>query len=80
MSRCRANPNDLGKFTISPKYVAPRPASEKRTKKGGKIRMYLTVPPYLYEIIRKEAFSQNITLNRMAVILLEAAAAGFPEE
>lgn len=78
--RPKTDPNDLNPFTITEKVKRARPASERKKKDGGKIKLSINIPPYLYELIREEAIVNNRSMQREAILWLEAAADHFEEK
>lgn len=79
--RKKGDPNIVHTIRIgSPKYKWPKPASEVSKTKGGKVKLTLHLPAELYEQIRVEARERKESMNYLALSMLGAAAADFPEE
>ena len=78
--RQKGDPNAINGYTLKKNYRPPKPASQKKTNRGGKIHCCLDVPPYLYEQMRLEALNRNISMQRLGLEWLEAAAGYFEEK
>lgn len=78
--RLKGSPNELHGYTIGKRYRPPMPASQRKTNKAGKIHYSLDIPPYLFEQMRLEAAERGISMQRLGLEWLEAAADYFEEK
>lgn len=76
--RPTGSPNNLNRYTVrQPRTL--KTAAEKPKHKGGKIKVDVYMPPYLYDQVRKEALDTGQAFRRTLVTMIEAAAADFPD-
>lgn len=78
--RQKGSPNAIHSYTIGKNYRPPRPSSQRKTNSGGKIHFTIDVPPYLFDQMRSEAIERRISMSRLGLEWLEAAADYFEEK
>lgn len=72
--RKKDDPNIVHPYTVRPSHVYPKPSSERKVNKGGKMHITVEIPPELYDQILEEAKARRISFCRQAVEYISAGA------
>lgn len=74
MGRAKDHPDVVGPYRLPKGHRYPRPAASRLPTKGGKVHVYLDVPPSLYDQILAEAKQNRVSFARQALEYLSAGA------